>query len=263
MVAQAGAAPILESAEPEFLDLPDPRIGQKDVVDVIGGAVLPTVSPIERRPALPALLLAVKFVVGAEQTKACQRRHRKIVIVAPAGFVPNDIVVEVPGRDARPCRNELLVFRERPAQGASLSLARDARARILRPDRLAFHPVGLPTEAKAVGLGAFRDDRDVGLECKQDLDLAIQRHVAVPGDDPHGRSTLPSTCPKEANVSPSGWRSSENRDAVFVRCRSVGRWPPASPPSAPGDPPPGRPASPVAPLRQGCRRFRCLYGRGS
>ena len=42
-----------------------------------------------------------------------------------------------------------------------------------------------------------------------------------------GRGRTPWFKPRESRPSPSGWRSSENRDAGHVRCKNVGRWGPA------------------------------------
>jgi len=41
------------------------------------------------------------------------------------------------------------------------------------PDGIVFRPFLLSAESKAIGFGAFRDDCDVRLERKQDVDLAV------------------------------------------------------------------------------------------
>ncbi|MFO1158217.1 MAG: hypothetical protein U1E60_05225 [Reyranellaceae bacterium] len=54
------------------------------------------------------------------------------------------------------------------------------------PDRLALHPGRPGTLAQALRLGAFPDDGDVRRQAEKRFDLALEGHVAVPGDDPHG-----------------------------------------------------------------------------
>jgi hypothetical protein len=96
-----------------------------------------------------------------------------------------------------------------------------------------------------------------------------QRRAENPAQHGHQRvaskaRALSAAARRQTSVlSPTGWHSSGNRDAVPVRRRSVGRWAPASPPSAPGGSSPWRLVSPAASLRQGCRRSRCLCGRDS
>src|SRR6187549_3574478 len=62
----------------------------------------------------------------------------------------------------------------------------EAFVRVLAdPYRLALEPAVRAAGTQPRGLGAFADHRDVGLQRQQALDLAVERHVAIPGDDPH------------------------------------------------------------------------------
>ena len=62
------------------------------------------------------------------------------------------------------------------------------------PHRLTLYPGRSRPLAQALRFGAFTDDGDVGCQVQKGVDLAIERHVAVPGDDSHG-SAVYSPCP--------------------------------------------------------------------
>ena len=51
----------------------EPLGGQKDVVDVIGGAIFPAVPPVESRHGFRALQFTSKGVVGTGEAYACKR----------------------------------------------------------------------------------------------------------------------------------------------------------------------------------------------
>src|SRR2546422_7812397 len=122
MVAKTRTAPVLERAYDQFADSPEPLRRQKHVIDVIRGTVLLAIAPIEGRHRLLALRLAPQDVVGAGEAQPLQGGDRAGVIDAPAGLVPVDIVIEIPGDDARSFGKEVSVFGERPAQRAELVL---------------------------------------------------------------------------------------------------------------------------------------------
>src|SRR5262252_5195615 len=49
VVAETRATPVLEGADQQLAHVDEPGCGQKDVIDMIGGAVLSTVPPVDRR----------------------------------------------------------------------------------------------------------------------------------------------------------------------------------------------------------------------
>ena len=54
------------------------------------------------------------------------------------------------------------------------------------PDRIMLYPMQFQARTKAPWLSAFRDDRNVRMDIEQRVKFAIQGHVAVPRDNPHG-----------------------------------------------------------------------------
>src|SRR5262245_25054951 len=105
-----------------------PLCRQEHIVDVIGGAVLLTIAPIEGRHRFLALLLVPQGVVGAGEAQPLKGGDRVGLIDAPTRSMPVDIVVEIPRHDAWPVDEKLSVFGERPAQGPELVLPANAIA---------------------------------------------------------------------------------------------------------------------------------------
>src|SRR5262249_14168584 len=105
----------------------------KDVIDVIGGAVLPTVPPVDRRHRFLALRLASQCMVGAGKAQLLQGGDGLGMVDAPAGPMPVDAIVEIPCHDAWPLREEAGVLGGRTAPGTGLVLAGHAAAAVLRP----------------------------------------------------------------------------------------------------------------------------------
>src|SRR5262245_49695370 len=127
VIAEPGAAPVLEAAHVHLADVRGPGARQEDVVDVIGRAVLETVAPVERRLRLRALGLAARMVIGADQPVGLEQRHRVRMIDQVAGFVPEDVVVEVASHDRRPLPEKgAIVAGEGEPQRPRLALATDA-----------------------------------------------------------------------------------------------------------------------------------------
>src|SRR5215471_13042266 len=100
MVAQARTAPALKCPHAKAFYSVDPAIGQKHVVDVICGAILRTVPPVQCRNGLPTVKFAANGVIGADETETLQRFHRRHVIDAPSRFVPNGVAIEVACNDS-------------------------------------------------------------------------------------------------------------------------------------------------------------------
>jgi hypothetical protein len=65
------------------------------------------------------------------------------------------------------------------------------------PDGIGLHPGRPGAQTQALRLGTFADDGDVRGQIEQHLDLAVECHVAVPGDDPHGAGVYPSNGQKQ------------------------------------------------------------------
>jgi len=99
MVAQARTAPALKRPHAKAFHSVDPAIGQKHVVDVICGAVLRTVHPVQCRNGLPTVKFVANGVTGTDKTETLQRVHRGHAIDAPSRFVPNGVAVEVARND--------------------------------------------------------------------------------------------------------------------------------------------------------------------
>ena len=75
---------------------------------------------------------------------------------------------------------------------------REALVRVAaNPDGIALHPGRPGAQPQALRLGTFADDGDIRGQIEQHLDLAVECHVAVPGDDPHGAGVYPSNGQKQ------------------------------------------------------------------
>src|SRR6266849_784874 len=82
---------------------------------------------------------------------------------------------------------------------------REALVRVASdPYRLVVHPGPFRSQPQALGLRALADHRDVGRQIEQHVDLALERHVAVPGDDPH--SPCPNSVPARRDRRKNHWK---------------------------------------------------------
>src|SRR5262245_12452402 len=133
VIAETSATPVLEGTDRQLAHMNEPVCGHKDIVDVIGGTVLPSVPPVERWDRFLALHLASQCVIGTGQTQRFQAGDGVGMIDAPSGPMPVNAIVEIPCHDAWPVGEEVPVLGEGAPQRTQLVLSGYAAAAVLRP----------------------------------------------------------------------------------------------------------------------------------
>src|SRR5215467_11600401 len=133
MVTETRATPVLEGADRQLAHVDEPGGWQKDVIDMVGGARLFTVPPVDRRHRLLALRLASQCVVGTDKAQFFQGGDGIDMIDAPARPMPVNAIVEISCDDAWPLGEEAPILGERTSQRTELVLAGHAAAAVLRP----------------------------------------------------------------------------------------------------------------------------------
>ena len=56
---------------------------------------------------------------------------------------------------------------------------------VANPDRTGAKVGGAGKDLQALGGGTLADDGDIGLQAQHGVELAMQRHAAIPGGQPH------------------------------------------------------------------------------
>jgi hypothetical protein len=100
--------------------------------------------------------------------------------------------------DRRDVAQRRMIGLSQPNRVAVEGENREALVRVAaNPDGIALHPGRPGAQTQAFRLGTFADDGDIRRQVEQPVDLALERHVAVPGDDPHGVAAYPPNGQKQ------------------------------------------------------------------
>lgn len=140
-----------------------------------------------RPPQWPELVLAMDAAAGV------LRPHRQQVERQGAGHMHRRDVTQ---RRVVPLAEPRLVAVEGEDGEPLVRVGAD-------PDRLALQPLDA-SGLEPRRLGAFADDSYVRFQGQQSLDLAVEGHVAIPGDDPH--SPCPRSVPALRDSRKNHWK---------------------------------------------------------